>query len=177
MSKEQPEKEKSGNMLTLLLSQADELDFSAVDEAGGSDSSSTAAESPSNLIVPGFEISKLFAIIEFGLAQGQVSGGILDGMNMMTRDEAKKAINGVFLYKVTSSTDPSKKQSFLVEMRREGKVFLGETINGKKVKPDVTVEITDKDMVSLATGKASPQMMFMKGRIKARGNLMLGLRS
>lgn len=165
MSKEK--QDQGGNMLTILLSQADDLDFT------GGDSNSD--DKASSLVVPGFEISKLFAIIEFAFSQGGVEGGILEGMDMMSRDEAKKAINGVFLYRVTSAE--GKKQSFLVEMRKEGRFYLGETVGGKKIKPDVTVEVSDKDMVSLATGKASPQMMFMKGRIKARGNLMLGLRS
>jgi len=96
------------------------------------------------------------------------------------------------------------KQEFLVEMRKQGTFYLGR--GPPKTKPDVTITVSDKDMVNLSTGKLNvsriaklksnifvgaasplipdaapvsplqPQMAFMKGKIKVKGNLMLGLR-
>lgn len=59
--------------------------------------------------------------------------------------------NGVFLFVVANAE--GKKQEFLVDMRKTGSFYLGRSVPGQKVKPDVTVTVSDKDMVSLSTGK------------------------
>lgn len=59
-------------------------------------------------------------------------------------------------------------------MRRNGEIQAGP--GPGKPKPDVILTVTDKDMVDLALGKLNPQMAFLKGLIKVKGNVMLGLR-
>lgn len=104
----------------------------------------------------------------------------------------------MFLFTVTNAA--GKKQEFLVEMRKTGSFYLSRTAPGlpAKVKPDVTVSVSDKDMVALSTGKMNvsrdadeaamrtrltfslplhqPQAAFLRGKLKVKGNLMLGLR-
>lgn len=69
----------------------------------------------------------------------------------LTRSQSSLRQSGVFLFNVTNAE--GKKQEFLVDMRKTGSFYLGKTVPGQKVKPDVTVSVSDKDMVSLSTGK------------------------
>lgn len=55
------------------------------------------------------------------------------------------------MFNVTNAD--GKKQEFLVDMRKTGSFYLGKSVPGQKVKPDVTVSVSDKDMVNLSTGK------------------------
>ncbi|KDN44937.1 sterol-binding-like protein [Tilletiaria anomala UBC 951] len=161
--------EESGNLLQMLMDQAADLEL--VSTNGGTD--------PKDLIVDGFEISKLFAVIEYAFQNANDKEGLLEGLDMMNREQAVKAVNGTFLFEVISSGNKSKPVRYIVDMRHNGtikRVPDGTDVKGLKPKPDVTLRVADKDMVALATGKMNPQMAFMKGRIKVKGNVMLGLR-
>lgn len=46
-----------------------------------------------------------------------------------------------------------------------------DTIKG--VKPDITIDVSDNDFSDLAEGKANGQKLFMSGKIKAKGAIML----
>ncbi|CAO1635931.1 unnamed protein product [Sympodiomycopsis kandeliae] len=155
--------DESSNLLKMLMSEADDLDLS--------DPTAQEADSPNDLMEPGFEISKLFAVVEFALRHAKDEDGLLSGINMMDREQAIKAIGGNFLFEVTSG---GKTQFFRVDMRKDGRLIKGK--GAAKPKPDVTIRVSDKDMVDLATGKANPQSMFLKGRLKVKGNIMLGLK-
>lgn len=58
----------------MLMSELDDLDLSDLDHPDES--------SPADLIEPGYEISKLFAIIEFGLRHANDEDGLLAGTDM-----------------------------------------------------------------------------------------------
>ncbi|PWN31078.1 hypothetical protein BDZ90DRAFT_230073 [Jaminaea rosea] len=161
----QKEENESGNLLKMLMSEIDDLDLSDLDHPDES--------SPADLIEPGYEISKLFAIIEFGLRHANDEDGLLAGTDMMDREAARKAINGNFLFEVASSSSKDVSH-FRVDMRSGGTIIKGK--GPAKPKPDVTIRVADKDMVALAMGKVAPQSMFLKGRLKPKGNIMLGLK-
>ena len=47
------------------------------------------------------------------------------------------------------------------------------TIAGPGSKADCTVTTSDDDLVMIFSGKANPQQLFMKGRLKVAGNTTL----
>ncbi|KAK0543489.1 hypothetical protein OC846_006397 [Tilletia horrida] len=153
--------EASGNMLSLMMAQVEDLDFGV--EASEQD--------PKRLLVDGFQISRLFAIVDFALGQAGKEDGILSGMDLMSREKAVKSINGTF--RIEAVGDDKKVQQFYVDMKKDGKISLGP--GPDKPKPDVIIRVADRDMIALATGKITPQVAFMRGKIKVKGNIMKGL--
>lgn len=43
----------------------------------------------------------------------------------------------------------------------------------KSGKADTTLTVSDDDMVAIAAGSLSPQVAYMKGKLKIAGNIML----
>lgn len=43
----------------------------------------------------------------------------------------------------------------------------------KEGKPEVTMTVADGDLVDIAAGTLSPQVAYMKGKLKLAGNIML----
>lgn len=160
------------NLFQIMLDQADEIDFS--DPSKPMD----AQIDPTALKVPGLEVSKLFCVVYWALLHSEDSEGITAGLDMMNLEQAKKAVNGCFQFNVRPSsesyTGDEKVVQFYVDMRKEGKIVRGAA--PAKPKPDCVLTISDRDMIRIALGQLSPQVAFMKGRVKVKGNIMLGLR-
>ncbi|SPC67144.1 uncharacterized protein UHOD_02747 [Ustilago sp. UG-2017b] len=131
------------NLFQLMLDQADGIDFS--------DPAAPDLPDPTELMLPGLEVSKLFCVAYWALLHSQDEEGITAGSSI--QDEVV---------------------TFYVDMRRDGKIIRGS--GPAKPKPDCVMTISDRDMVRLALGQLNPQVAFMKGRIKVKGNIMLGLR-
>ncbi|XP_037936139.1 peroxisomal multifunctional enzyme type 2 [Teleopsis dalmanni] len=90
---------------------------------------------------------------------------IIDGVK---DNEAKaKAVNGVFLYKITK--DGKVVKEWTIDCKNV-KVYEGPA---KDVKVDTTLTCSDEDFVDIALGKLNPQAAFMKGKLKIAGNIML----
>lgn len=81
------------------------------------------------------------------------------------QDEVKK-INGVFCYVVTTKGQPT--TQWTIDLKK-GEVYRGEP----KTKADTTLTVDDKDMIQMALGKLNPQVAFMQGKLKIKGNIML----
>ncbi|KAJ1028502.1 hypothetical protein NDA16_001668 [Ustilago loliicola] len=157
------------NLFQLILDQADGIDFS--------DPAAPDLPNPTELMVPGLEVSKLFCVVYWALLHSQDEEGITAGLDMMTLEQAKKAVNGTFLFNVRpteGSGIDDKVVQFYVDMRREGKIIRGP--GPDKPKPDCVLTISDREMIRAGLGQLSPQVAFMKGRVKVKGNIMLGLR-
>ncbi|ORY50678.1 sterol-binding protein [Leucosporidium creatinivorum] len=94
---------------------------------------------------------------------------INDGISKMSDDEKKKNIknvNGIFEMRVKSG---KKEGVWTIDLKKEGKVYEGPA----KPKADVTISLSDEAFDNLASGKANAQKLFMSGKIKVKGNIML----
>jgi len=48
-------------------------------------------------------------------------------------------------------------------------------VEGVHPKPDMTITLDDDDVFPLVVGQIEPTAAFMSGRIKVKGNIMLGM--
>ncbi|KAG0031499.1 hypothetical protein BGZ81_001142 [Podila clonocystis] len=85
------------------------------------------------------------------------------------RKEQVSKVKGVFQFNVKNAE--GKVQTWTLDLKNgEGSINVG-VVAGKK--PDITIEIADQTFVDLAEGKANGQKLFMSGKIKAKGAVML----
>ncbi|KAG0048530.1 hypothetical protein BGZ83_006520 [Gryganskiella cystojenkinii] len=85
------------------------------------------------------------------------------------RAEQVKKVKGVFQFNVKSKD--GKVGTWTLDLKNgAGAMHVG-TVAG--LKPDITIDISDQDFVDLADGKANGQKLFMSGKIKAKGAIML----
>ncbi|GJJ76079.1 hypothetical protein EMPS_08438 [Entomortierella parvispora] len=109
--------------------------------------------------IDGFKSSELLAQIE-------------DQLKTLPEAERKaqvQKVKGVFQFNVKNSG--GKIGTWTLDLKNgTGSVAVG-TVAG--LKPDITIDISDQDFIDLAEGKANGQKLFMSGKIKAKGAIML----
>ncbi|XP_022162156.1 SCP2 sterol-binding domain-containing protein 1 isoform X4 [Myzus persicae] len=114
--------------------------------------------------------AKPHVVLCSGKVEELPSDAVFEGMKerIESNPSLLKSINGVFVYHITKS---GKVTSTWTADLKTGKIYRGEPEKG--VKADTTLTIDDTDMIDLALGKLNPQMAFMKGKLKIKGNIML----
>jgi multifunctional beta-oxidation protein len=133
-------KVKDRNALAITSAAAELVDSSVKPS-----SKPAASSGGSDIEVPGFGASKVFA-----QAKAQ-----LNATSPKDKAAKLKKANGVFQFDVTNNE--GKTESWTIDAKNEGTIK-----KGKAGKADVTIIIKDSDLVSLATGKGSAQSLFMR---------------
>ncbi|KAL7417229.1 SCP2 sterol-binding domain-containing protein [Mrakia frigida] len=111
------------------------------------------------------------SIKEEGFDASAILSTLADSFNQMSADEKKATIkktNGIFLLNVKNKE--GKEASWTIDLKKDGEV-----VKGAKGKADVTINLDDSTFVGLADGSLNSQKMFMQGKLKVKGNVMLAV--
>ncbi|KAG0199286.1 hypothetical protein BGX28_007428 [Mortierella sp. GBA30] len=112
-----------------------------------------------SLAVDGFKSSALLTQIDEHLKT----------LSEAERQEQVKKVKGIFQFNVKNNAGQTATWTFDLKTGR-GEMHKG-VIAGKK--PDITIDLKDDDFVALAEGKANGQKLFMSGKIKVKGAIMM----
>ncbi|GAA5940114.1 hypothetical protein JCM3775_007267 [Rhodotorula graminis] len=117
-----------------------------------------AALSDPALTVPGFDSSRVFALISVVLSSPS-----------SPKKRLIKRIKTVYLFQVDN--DKGDKAQWWLDMKKKGR--LGKLAPGAKapLRPDVIIKVGDNDLVGLATGRLHPQKLYAAKRLHVRGDL------
>ncbi|KAI8826865.1 17-beta dehydrogenase 4 variant [Fimicolochytrium jonesii] len=130
-------------------------------DASASAGGAAEASAPAGVSAPGFKASPVFEALKAAIESGS--------------EEERKARVGktkaLFQFNLTTSPS-SEPTSWTVDLKNGlGSVNLGPAKN-----PDATVIVSDDDFVALAAGKANAQKLFMGGKLKVKGQMMLAMK-
>ena len=111
------------------------------------------------LVVEGFQSSAVLAQIDEQLKT----------LSEAQRKEQVSKVKGVFQFNVKNKD--GKVESWTLDLKNGTGAMHKGTVD--KLKADIVIDIVDQDFVDLADGKANGQKLFMSGKIKVKGNVMM----
>ncbi|KAJ3187134.1 hypothetical protein HDU85_007172 [Gaertneriomyces sp. JEL0708] len=129
---------------------------------GASDTAAASnSPAPTGIAVPGFHASQVFE----GLRSAIEADSEADRQNRV------KKVKAIFQFNITNSAGTT--QSWYADLKNGlGEVGLGESPK----KADAIINVSDTDFVALAAGRANAQKLFMGGKIKIKGQMMLAMK-
>lgn len=104
-----------------------------------------------------FQATALFKVLEIAMQE--------DAEDLIEK------VRGVYGFKVVNG--PGGAEAYWVVNAKTGK---GKIEYPGKTKPDVTIIISDTDIVDFISGKLNPQKAFFQGKIKIQGNMGMALK-
>ncbi|POY73137.1 hypothetical protein BMF94_3830 [Rhodotorula taiwanensis] len=110
------------------------------------------------VIVPGFDTSRVMALISLVLSDPSTP-----------KKRLFRAVGTVYLFEVENGK--GEKAKWYLDVKKRGRVGSLKADGKAPLKPDVTVKISDRDLVGLATGKLQPQKLYAAKRLRVRGDL------
>ncbi|KAJ2158589.1 hypothetical protein GGF46_003655 [Coemansia sp. RSA 552] len=103
--------------------------------------------------------------------------GVLTALSAEDRKKEVSRTKAVYAFEVANAK--GKKHYFVVDLKQAGKVTDGaseaEAAKGQP-KPDITITINDETFVKISEGKTTAAGEFMSGKVKIKGNMMLGMK-
>ncbi|KAJ2592964.1 hypothetical protein H4R99_006245 [Coemansia sp. RSA 1722] len=115
---------------------------------------------------------------------GFTSSAIIDQLThvltSLSAEDRKKEVSktkAVYAFEVINAQ--GKKHYFVVDLKQVGKVTDGateaEAAKGQP-KPDISITISDETFIKISEGKTTAAGEFMSGKVKIKGNMMLGMK-
>ncbi|KAJ2897616.1 hypothetical protein GGI21_001571 [Coemansia aciculifera] len=115
---------------------------------------------------------------------GFTSSAVIDQLThvlgALSAEDRKKEINktkAVYAFEVANAS--GKKHYFVVDLKQAGRVTDGateaEAAQGQP-KPDISIALSDETFVKISEGKTTAAGEFMSGKVKIKGNMMLGMK-
>ncbi|KAJ1995994.1 hypothetical protein GGI25_000534 [Coemansia spiralis] len=103
--------------------------------------------------------------------------GVLASLSPEGRKKEVNKTKAVYAFEVSNAK--GKKHYFVVDLKQIGKVTDGATEEeaGKgQPKPDISIALADETLLKIADGKTTAAGEFMSGKVKIKGNMMLGMK-
>jgi 3-hydroxyacyl-CoA dehydrogenase/3a,7a,12a-trihydroxy-5b-cholest-24-enoyl-CoA hydratase len=118
-----------------------------------------------------FLLQDLNALIAKPTSSGLKSEALFEELKkrISSNPELVKKVKGIIQWNVT------KNGKMLGQWVLDLKTGTGAVIEGSSssLKPDCTITVSDDDLIGLAAGKLNAQQLFMKGKLKVTGNIMM----
>lgn len=118
-----------------------------------------AALSDPTISVPGFETSRVMALI----------AAVLDNSTETPKKQLLRAVRTVYLFDVCNKQGDQAR--WYLDVKKRGRIATLKAEEKAPLKPDVTIKISDRDLVGLAIGKLQPQKLYAAKRLAVRGDL------
>ncbi|KAF9362870.1 hypothetical protein BGX34_005349 [Mortierella sp. NVP85] len=92
----------------------------------------------------------------------------LKSLSEADRQAEVKKVKGVFVFNIKAKD--GKVGTWTLDLKNKGTMTKGAVAG---VKADITIDVSDEDFVGLGEGTANGQKLFMAGKIKVKGAVMM----